>query len=124
MRDVVACVNVMRDVVACVNLRWTYINEDNGPPRLRSPRLDALPLFGRNLRPRTSSGIFGPARSAGSSTGVLHHVRICMAKGRGGSVAGAVEEVDVIDNVPHYNRILADYRLRTKRTVTISMPGT
>jgi hypothetical protein len=47
-----------------------------------------------------------------------------MAKGRGGSVAGAVEEVDVIDNVPHYNRILADYRLRTKRTVTISMPGT
>jgi len=61
----------------------------------RGPRLDALPLFARDLRSRSSSGIYGPARGAGPSTGVLHHVRIYKAKGRGGSVAGGVEEVDV-----------------------------
>src|SRR3989304_2987797 len=68
----------------------------------RGPRLDALPRFVRKLRPAspTPSGSSRPSAAAGAgpSTGVLHHVRIYKAKGRGGSVAGGVEEVDVVDN--------------------------
>ncbi len=70
----------------------------------RGLRLDALPLFVRNLRSRSSSGIYDPALRPGFSTGVLHHVRICKAKGRDGSVAGGVEEeeVEVVGNVPDH----------------------
>ncbi len=42
----------------------------------RQPRLDALPLFVRNLRSRSSSGIYDPAFRPGSSTGVLHPVML------------------------------------------------
>ena len=78
----------------------------------------ALPLFARDLRSRTSSGIYGPARSAGSSTGVLQHVRICKAKGRSGSVAGGVEEVDVVGNVPK-QRVRWVTRWRCTRIVSL-----
>jgi len=42
----------------------------------RVSRLDAHPLFVRKLRSRTSSGIYAPALSAGSTTGVVHYVRL------------------------------------------------
>jgi len=77
-----------------------------------SPRADALPVLIRNLRSRSSPGIFGPALRAGSTTGVLHHVRICKAKGRGGSVAGGVEEVDAVGNVPDYSTLFLTTSLR------------
>ncbi len=50
--------------------------------------------------------MFGPALRAESATGVLHHVRICKAKGRGGSVAGGVEEVEVVGKVPNTERVM------------------
>jgi hypothetical protein len=48
----------------------------------RGPRLDALPLFVRTLRSRSSPGIFDPALRPGSLTGVLHHVMLRGIKGR------------------------------------------
>src|SRR3990172_6025619 len=73
---------------------------------------------------RFSSGTFGPDLRPGSSTGVLHHVRICKATSRGGSVAGRVEEVDVI-GIPHLRPPLhwqGDYSGRVERRVTPAPP--
>jgi len=67
----------------------------------RQRRLDALPVFVRNLRSRSSPGIFDPALRPGFSTGVLHHVRICKAKGRG-PAERSVKEVDFKGNVPRH----------------------
>ena len=55
------------------------------PAMARGPRLDALPLFARTHRSRSLPGIYAPALCPGSTTGVVHYVRLHgIAAGEGG----------------------------------------